>query len=115
MEKSVKSFVDGERVTEACQKGGRGGGGGGRGRKGEYTRQTQSQALGALQLNIASGLYDEFRTVLELFWKFFVGLGGGEESGGGGGGGGGAGCMGDCHEVSHAYNDEETLPSIFDW
>jgi len=112
MEKSTKSCVDGERVTEECRKGG--GGGGRSSRKGEYTRQSQSQALGALQLNLASGLYDEFRTVLELFWKFFVGLGGGEMSGGGGGGGG-AGCMVDGNDIPQTFHDEEPLPSIFDW
>lgn len=114
MEKSVKSLVDGERVTEKCEKGG---GGGSSSRKGEeYTRKgkggeytRQDRALGPLQLGLASGLIEEFRTVLELFWKFFVGVGGG--------GGEGGVCMSDhhCNDVSQPFDDGEPFPGIFNW
>lgn len=104
MEKSIKSLVDGERVTEKCQKGGGG-------RNEEYTRKEteytrQDRTLGALQLGLASGLYEEFRTVLELFWRFFVGVGGGEEGGG---------YMAAGNDVSHAFDDDEPFPGIFNW
>lgn len=112
MAKSVKSLVDGERVTEKCEKGG-GKRKGEHARKGEeYTRQ--DRALGPLQLGLAAGLYDEFRTVLELFWKFFVGVGGGQE-GGGVCMGGDRVCMGDHNDVSPTFVDDEPFPGIFNW
>ena len=96
----MKSLVDGERVTDKCDKIGGG-------RKGEeYTRQ--NRALGPIQLGLASGLLEEFRTVLELFWKFFVGVGGG-------GGDGGMYMADHGNDVSQAYDDGEPFPGIFNW
>lgn len=114
MEKSVKSLVDGERVTEKCDKIGGSRKGEKYNRKGkgeEYTRQ--DRVLGPLQLGLTSGLLEEFRTVLELFWKFFVGVGGGGEGGM---------CMADHGNDasqtydSQAYDDSsEPFPGIFNW
>lgn len=104
MEKSVKSLVDGERVTGMYQKDGSS-------RKGEeYTRQ--DRALGPLQMGLTSGLYEEFRTVLELFWRFLVGVGGG---GDGGEGGGGVYMSDHVNEVSQPFDDGEPFPGIFNW
>eukprot|EP00903_Cladosiphon_okamuranus_P005395 g5383.t1 len=118
MKKSIKSLVDGERVTETCDKIGGSSKGGecdrkgkGKGKVEEYTRQ--DRALGPLQLGLASGLLEEFRTVLELFWKFFVGVGGG---------GDGGMCMADhSNDVSQAHDSQayedssEPFPGIFNW
>lgn len=107
MEKSIKSLVNGERVTENCAKVGGSRKGEEYYRKGEeYTRQ--DRALGPLQLGLASGLLEEFRTVLELFWRFFVGVGGGAEGGM---------CMAEHsnNDVSQVYDDSEPFPGIFNW
>lgn len=109
MEKSVKSLVDGERVTDKCDKVGGSRKGEEYNRKGEeYTRQ--NRALGPLQLGLASGLLEDFRTVLELFWKFFVGVGGG-----GDGGMQGVYVADPDNDVSQAYDDGEPFPGIFNW